>query len=155
MSSISSADVTALLDAHALGQLHISWNDIKLAEQPLGRGGFGAVYRGSWRGLKVAVKMLDGVTAAACADLQREALMMSSVRHPGIAIVYGLAAEQTLNSEVEGGSSSSRGMALVMRYYKRGAVAQYLGGMVWAEMSELRRLRLAMQVCVSVCEGRV
>jgi hypothetical protein len=58
MSSAPSADMTALLDAHALGQMRIDWSDIKLAEKPLGRGGFGAVYRGSWQGIKVAVKML-------------------------------------------------------------------------------------------------
>jgi hypothetical protein len=112
MSSSPSADVTALLDAHALGQLHIDWSEIKLAEKPLGRGGFGAVYRGSWQGIKVAVKMLEGVSTSAVGDLRREALMMSRVRHPGIAAVYGLAIADSEQQETDNGHAA---VALVMK----------------------------------------
>jgi serine/threonine protein kinase len=104
--------VTALLDAHALDQLRIDWSDIKLADKPLGRGGFGAVYRGSWQGIKVAVKMLEGISTSAVGDLRREALMMSRVRHPGIAVVYGLA---VADSEQQATDDGHAAVALVMK----------------------------------------
>jgi hypothetical protein len=112
ISPAASADMTALLDAHALGQMRIDWSDIKLAEKPLGRGGFGAVYRGSWQGIKVAVKMLEGVSTSAVGDLRREALMMSRVRHPGIAVVYGLA---IADSEQQAASNGHAPVALIMK----------------------------------------
>ncbi len=112
MSPAASADMTALLDAHALGQMRIDWNDIKLADKPLGRGGFGAVYRGSWQGIKVAVKMLEGVSTSSVGDLRREALMMSRVRHPGIAVVYGLA---IADSELQATSKGHAAVALIMK----------------------------------------
>jgi hypothetical protein len=105
-------DVTALLDSYALDQLRIEWSDIKLAAAPLGRGGFGAVYRGSWQGNKVAVKMLEGVSTAAAGDLRREALIMSRVRHPGIAVVYGLA---VADSDQQATNNGHAAVALVMK----------------------------------------
>jgi hypothetical protein len=112
MSPAASADVTALLDERSLNQLLIAWSDIKLADKPLGRGGFGAVYRGSWQGIKVAVKMLEGVSTSAAGDLRREALMMSRVRHPGIAAVYGLAIS---DSDQQATGDGRAAVALVMK----------------------------------------
>jgi hypothetical protein len=151
MSESDASDVTAMMDERALSELLIPWSDIRLSEQPVGQGGFGAVYRGSWQGIKVAVKMLNGVSTTAAVDLSREALIMSRVRHPGIATVYGLAADD--NTEACSGTGSNehsaqpgKGVALVMRFYRRGPVSRLLGSLAWADVSEVHRLRMALQV---------
>jgi predicted Ser/Thr protein kinase len=36
----------------------IDYNDLKLQPKPIGKGAFGVVFRGEWRGAQVAVKKL-------------------------------------------------------------------------------------------------
>jgi hypothetical protein len=50
------------------------------------------VYYGKWQSNQVAVKMLDRakLTDAARAALRHEVLMMCQLRHPCIAIAYGM-----------------------------------------------------------------
>jgi hypothetical protein len=85
---------TAAHDSRDIARLIIPWSSLKLGNA-LGNGGFGTVYKGSWRGHKVAIKMLDrsSLSEAAHAALRHEALMMCRLRHPGIAQCYGLVDE--------------------------------------------------------------
>jgi hypothetical protein len=73
--------------------------------------------------------------------------MMSRVRHPGIAAVYGLAAGDMLD---HGGGNQGQqqrgGVALVMRYYRRGPVSSLLNTLAWSDVGETQRLRMALQV---------
>ena len=65
----------------------------KLAvERRIGAGGMGTVYRARDIGLDrvVAIKTLDGVSAAGLAQLRREAQAMAASAHPGVAQVYSL-----------------------------------------------------------------
>ena len=65
----------------------------KLAvERRIGAGGMGTVYRARDIGLDrvVAVKTLDGVSAAGLVQLRREAQAMAASAHPGVAQVYSL-----------------------------------------------------------------
>ncbi|MCY4120040.1 MAG: serine/threonine-protein kinase, partial [Acidobacteria bacterium] len=65
----------------------------KLAvERRIGAGGMGTVYRARDIGLDrvVAIKTLDGVSAAGLAQLRREAQAMAASAHPGVAQVHGL-----------------------------------------------------------------
>jgi hypothetical protein len=124
---------TRALEDHDLSRLLIPWSALTITH-PLGQGGFGTVYRGSWKGnkvagdgqgrdklfyrhacfpgqqrlcragkyglsctsLQVAVKMLDGerLSDEARGALRQEALMMCRLRHPGIALAYGLVNEE-------------------------------------------------------------
>jgi hypothetical protein len=85
---------TTAQDSRDIARLIIPWSALKVGDA-LGNGGFGTVYKGSWRGHKVAIKMLDrsSLSEAAHAALRHEALMMCRLRHPGIAQCYGLVDE--------------------------------------------------------------
>ncbi|KAL4418911.1 hypothetical protein ABPG77_003701, partial [Micractinium sp. CCAP 211/92] len=55
----------------------------------LGRGAFGRVYRGRWKGAIVAVKVIDHrVGPGKSCDLSREPLLSMSVSHPNVVITH-------------------------------------------------------------------
>lgn len=66
----------------------LDFDEVKLSLPPIGEGAYGTVYRGQWRGVDVAVKMLkvqgtdkeDGVVK----EFLREVEMMDSLRGPHI-----------------------------------------------------------------------
>lgn len=65
--------------------LQVSVDEIDLAEQ-IGRGGFGAVYKGTWRGASVAVKYavcnvqdVDSIEGAI-----REVVLSKKMSHPNV-----------------------------------------------------------------------
>ncbi|MCY4659493.1 MAG: serine/threonine-protein kinase [Acidobacteria bacterium] len=90
----------------------------KLAvERRIGAGGMGTVYRARDIGLDrvVAIKTLDGVSAAGLAQLRREAQAMAASAHPGVAQIYSL--------------ETWRGRPLlVMEHLDGGTLAARLGG---------------------------
>ena len=56
----------------------------------LGRGAFGRVYRGRWKGAVVAVKVIDHrVQQGKTHDLSREPLLSMSVSHPNVRLLRG------------------------------------------------------------------
>jgi hypothetical protein len=141
ISGCSSLDAD-MPDERQILHLAISWSSLQLDSAPLGRGFFGEVYGGSWHGMRVAVKVLKGATGGEGGEraaLRHQARIMSRVRHPGIATYYGLAEE----------SGPGGKCGLVMQHYRRGALSSALGTLRWAEVGELTRLRMALQVgCV-------
>ena len=64
----------------------ISHTDIKVSGVELGRGGWGVVYVGQFRGQKVAVKQIHELTKSTqyLALLHREVTTMSQLRHPNL-----------------------------------------------------------------------
>ncbi len=91
------------------------------------------------QGNRVAVKMLnlDKVDPVVRGMLYQEAIIMSELRHPCIARVYGLVDEAPYH-------------ALVMQYYRRGTLTKHMSAASYEEMSMAARLRLAQQVCGEV-----
>lgn len=76
----------------AKGELKVDYSQRGL----LGQGGFAAVYKGRYRGQRVAVKMIKKATGSSLADLQEDihALMhelniLRQVNHPNIVALYG------------------------------------------------------------------
>ena len=65
-------------------------NEIDIAEQ-IGRGGYGAVYKGSWRGAQVAVKYIicDVADADAVNQSVREVVLSKKMSHPNVVQTYG------------------------------------------------------------------
>lgn len=58
----------------------------------VGRGGFGTVYRATWRGSQVAVKLVEhSVDSTMTKEIQREAALATSCSHPNIVITYKVA----------------------------------------------------------------
>ncbi|KAK9794907.1 hypothetical protein WJX73_003974 [Symbiochloris irregularis] len=55
----------------------------------LGRGSYGRVYKGRWKGVAVAIKVVDHMTAAGNAvDAARESVLSTSVQHPNVVVTY-------------------------------------------------------------------
>jgi len=61
----------------------------------IGRGGYGQVFRGNWRGTEVAVKMLfnDNVNLKLIIDLRKEVDLLCKLRHPNIVLFMGACTE--------------------------------------------------------------
>lgn len=80
-------------------------------------GGYAKVYRGHWRSFEIAVKEFTQahLTERSKRVVHHEAYIMSLLRHPNIAVFYGLSDEEDH-------------FALVMEYYGRGSVAHALEG---------------------------
>ncbi len=78
--------------------------EIDLAEQ-IGRGGYGAVYKGSWRGAQVAVKYIicDVADADAVYQTVREVVLSKKMSHPNVVQTYGftMAARSDLDCDIE------------------------------------------------------
>jgi hypothetical protein len=67
--------------------------DVVLDGTTLGRGSFGVVRRGCWRGTAVAIKTLvpdaEETSPSLVAGLERELRLLSTLRHPNIIALYG------------------------------------------------------------------
>jgi serine/threonine protein kinase len=77
-------------------QVSTTINHAELTQgQELGRGGFGVVYRGTYRHNDVAIKqlLLENISEAAAQEFESEAVVMAQLRSPNIVQFYGL--EQT------------------------------------------------------------
>jgi len=61
-------------------------------QRPIGKGGFGIVYKGKWEGASVAIKRLhlSEMTAETVKEFKREATIMASVNHPNTLRLYGV-----------------------------------------------------------------
>lgn len=94
--------------------LKIPWNQIELNEV-IGKGGYAKVYRGHWRNFEIAIKEFTQayLTERSKRVVHHEAYIMSLLRHPNIAVLYGLVDEEDH-------------FALVMEYYGRGSIAHAL-----------------------------
>ena len=72
----------------------VKFDDLNL-QTCIGGGGFGEVWRGTWRGTPVAVKVLTSaiqqhkLTDALLAEFQSEVEVLSSLRHPNICLFMG------------------------------------------------------------------
>uniref|UniRef100_A0A8B9MMV4 Protein kinase domain-containing protein n=1 Tax=Accipiter nisus TaxID=211598 RepID=A0A8B9MMV4_9AVES len=81
----------------------------------IGAGGFGRVFRGTWRGQVVAVKAARGdAGAAGAASLRREARLYARLRHPNVVALRAVCLEPPhlcLVMEFAAGGPLSRALA--------------------------------------------
>ena len=100
-------------------------------QQPIGRGGFGQVYKGRWSNLQVAVKEIHShwrcssgsETRSFAKMIQREVEALSAVQHPNIIKLLGVCTE---NESDEG--KGSIGVSLIFDFANGGTLFDCLFG---------------------------
>lgn len=64
--------------------------DLEMQSTPIGKGSFGTVFRGRWRGSDIAVKVLHTQCASSTSDMRREIESMACLkRHPNVVCLVG------------------------------------------------------------------
>lgn len=87
-------DLTKDTDAYRSLQSNIDFDDLKL-EEVIGGGGFGQVWRATWYGTPVAVKVLTGsaqnqhIAKAILEEFKAEINLLKGMRHPNICLYMG------------------------------------------------------------------
>lgn len=98
--------------------LEIDFAELRL-EEVIGAGGFGKVYRGTWRGEEVAVKAArqdpDEDISATAENVRQEARLFWMLRHPNIIALRGVCLKEP-------------NLCLVMEYARGGALNRALAG---------------------------
>ena len=89
MSSLAGSTPGPLASAHLIPRSDVQFDD---AAKPLGKGGFGEVFKGMRKGgSQVAVKrLLPGLTAQSRAEFQKEVALMCSMRSEFVVPVHGI-----------------------------------------------------------------
>jgi hypothetical protein len=102
--------LAGLLDDNYLEQ--IDADEIQLAER-IGKGTYGEVFKGVWRGTVVAVKKLPShnITPNVLGDFLKEARIMKQLRHPNLLMMLGLCVTE-----------NHRDLAIIMEYMPRNSL---------------------------------
>lgn len=121
------------------GSIEVSADEIEVVGR-IGRGGFGEVLRGRWKGTEVALKKLwlDEAGALDVKAFEREASVLASLRHPNVVLFMGVCL------------TSPDDVCLVMEYCPRGSLDRLLHSSKVA-LSTRQRLRLAVQAARGMC----
>ena len=114
------------------GCVEMSPSDVQIVGR-VGRGGFGEVLRGKWKGTDVALKRL-WLTDAGTLDLEafeREAAVLASLRHPNVVLLMGVC------------RTAPADLSLVMEFCPKGSLSKLLHERDMA-LSMRQRVRFAM-----------
>ncbi|XP_078132000.1 mitogen-activated protein kinase kinase kinase 11 [Sander vitreus] len=113
--------VVAELNPAVVGKFEpdvLDFRDLKL-EEVIGVGGFGKVYRGTWRGLLVAVKAArqdpDEDISVTAQNVRQEARLFAMLTHPNIIALKGVCLQEP-------------NLCLIMEYASGGALSRALAG---------------------------
>jgi hypothetical protein len=89
--------------------------DLTLSDQPAGQGGYGWVYRGTWRGVDVAVKRMarNRFDEESRLQFREEAALLARMRHPHVVLFIGV-------------SLCSPNMCIVTEWMPRGSLREVL-----------------------------
>lgn len=75
---------------HLTPYFEVNYNELVIDPEPIGRGGYGTVYKGKWRGTTVAIKKMKVEGASdRYNEFSQEFQTMMSVRHPNIVLFMG------------------------------------------------------------------
>ncbi|KAL3133428.1 hypothetical protein ABBQ38_007295 [Trebouxia sp. C0009 RCD-2024] len=89
---------------------HMPLDEVELGPL-LGRGAYGRVFKGRWKGALVAVKVIDHRIKGNgnSVDIQREAILSTSVVHPNVVSTYKIVTVNATRQMVDDARSSSQG----------------------------------------------
>ena len=76
-------------DSPVNGSFEIDFNNEILLESIIGNGAFGSVYRGHWRGMNVAVKLMASQGTSLLDSFHAEVEVLSRLKHPNIVQFLG------------------------------------------------------------------
>ncbi|KAG5637074.1 hypothetical protein H0H81_005844 [Sphagnurus paluster] len=100
-------------------------------EEKIGLGFFSDVYRGTWRGRTVAIKVLAPTTP--CALFVREVAIWQALRHQNVLELYGASS-----------ASGERPWFFVCAYMKRGSLVEFLKGVARTRSESMGTLAVPM-----------
>ncbi|XP_052283250.1 tyrosine-protein kinase CSK-like isoform X2 [Dreissena polymorpha] len=109
----------------------LSFNELTMGEL-VGKGEFGDVHKGLFKGEPVAIKKLKDDNRAAQAFLQ-EASLMTSVRHPNLVSLIGIVQEDTIY--------------LVLEYMGKGNLVEYLRSRGRSVITKKDQINFATDTC--------
>jgi serine/threonine protein kinase len=98
----------------------VRYSDLKIGDK-IGSGGFGAVYRGEWRGTEVAVKKL--FKSDMSEEFAQEVAFMVKLRHPNLVLFMGSTGS---TSVLPDGQIEVEPPAIVMEYMPMGSLFDVL-----------------------------
>lgn len=114
-------------------------SDIQLIGEPLGKGSYGTVYKASWNGSIVAVKMLPLHLTALIPDFeqefQKEARIMKKARHPNVLNFFGF-------------YKTAQHFCIVMELVDQGTFGKYIHSATYDPMVNLEKT-LTMLIGIS------
>lgn len=122
--------------------IEVQMSEIDLAEQ-IGRGGFGAVYKGSWRGAQVAVKYIicDVADAEAVNQSVREVVLSKKMSHPNVVQTYGFT--MTAGSDLASGIQVTW---LSLKWCHSPPLSRYMASLYHLEHPDYRHHASCIQV---------
>jgi hypothetical protein len=114
-------DLTACSDAASSLHSPITFSELKM-DSLIGGGGFGQVWRATWRGTPVAVKVLSSSSQAynvqktILQEFAAEINMLSGMRHPNICLYIGACLEPSNRAIVTGKRWVSNGYCFIIAF---------------------------------------
>lgn len=105
-------------------------------EEKIGMGEFGEVYKGTYEGSQVAIKMLKDDTHAAQSFL-REASVMTTLRHRNLVVLTGI-------------SFKDKEIIIITEFCSKGSLVNYLRSRGRAVIKQEEQLSFARDVCAGM-----
>jgi len=118
------------------GEWEIPLDEIQIHKNELlGKGQYGSVYKGKWRGLEVAIKIFDNdMTGFSKKELLHEFKILTQLHHPNIVQLLGYTSDPFM---------------VIMEYFKLGNLQQFLEKhQFW--LSNFHRLQLCLEIAKGI-----
>eukprot|EP00727_Mastigamoeba_balamuthi_P000163 m51a1_g10143 putative serine threonine kinase (1409) ;mRNA; r:62958-68430 len=136
----SLADILEKFTKQVKHKWSVDPSEVNITNEQLGRGNFGAVYKGEWRGQTVCVKKffqqkVDKVTLGEVERQLKEIAILTELRHPSIVLFMGACIEPN-------------NMFILSEWMDMGSLRQVLS-------SQKIEFTLGTQILTSVCQGMI
>jgi serine/threonine protein kinase len=114
----------------------VAWKEVQLV-RPIGKGTFGEVWEGRFRGNKVAVKKLTSLAVERHREFVQELKMMCDLRHPNVVLFMGACVEP-------------KHACIIMEYCERGSLFEVLH-----DTSQVIDYKMILRLLLQIAEALV